>query len=329
MDPVTHTLTGYCLSQAGFNRKTRYATVALAIAANLPDADTISRAWGNVAYLEVHRGPADSLVGITALAALAAGVVYALRRNAPPRKNAPPLSVRWLFLGCWAATASHLLLDLTNSYGVRLFWPWSARFYAANLEPVVDPVLLAVVIAGLGFPALLRLISEEVGAPKSGMRQGAIVALGLMAGWLGLRAAAHARAVTFLSSRTYQGEDPVEVAAFPTLANPFAWIGVAETRSATAVLAVNAISGEPKSEHVFYKPRPSPALDAALKTRTLKVFLSVTRFPWARVEPSASGWRVTALDLRAAMPGSSRRGMVAEIRLDQNLRVLSQTLRLM
>jgi inner membrane protein len=331
MDPITHTLTGYCLSQAGFNRKTRNATVTLLVAANLPDIDAVSRLGGSLAYLEYHRGPTHSLVGITVLAALTAAVVYALRKDAPPGRNSPPLSAKWLFLGCWAATASHLLLDLTNSYGVRLFWPWSNRWYAADIESMVDPVLLALLIAALGFPALLRLISEEVGARKSGMQQGAVVALGLMAALWGLRYVTHERALTALSSRTYHGEDAVEVAAFPTPANPFVWTGVAETQSAIEVLPVNAINGglDTESELVFYKPKPSPALGAALKTRTLKVFMSFARFPWAQVEPWGSGWRVTVRDLRYATPGSSRARMIARIRLDKNLGVLSQTLRLM
>ena len=37
MEPVTHVLTGACLARAcGFNRKARYATLAMAIAAEIP-----------------------------------------------------------------------------------------------------------------------------------------------------------------------------------------------------------------------------------------------------------------------------------------------------
>ncbi len=330
MDPVTQTLTALSLSEAGFKRKTRDATLALLVAANLADLDVVSRAWGKLAYLQFHRGPADSLLGTTLLGALTAGVIYALRKNRPPARHAPPLNAKWLLLGCWAAAGSHLLLDLANSYGVQLFWPWSARWYAADIEFATDPVLLALLLVGLGLPALLRLVSEEVGARRGSMQSGALVALALVAGLLSLRWASHRRALTALQSRTYHGQEAEAVAAFPTLANPFEWIGVAETPTAIEVAPINSLNGEldTESERIYYKPNPSAPLRAALKTRTLKVFMSFARFPWARVRSSRSGWVVTVQDLRFVAPGTDRKPMSAQVRLNKNLRVLSQTLRL-
>jgi inner membrane protein len=330
MDFIAPSLTAYGLSEAGFNRKTRYATVALLVAANLSDVEVISRVWGNVTYLEYHRGPSDSLVGITLLAGLAAATVCVLKRDAVANKPLPPLRFGWLLLGCWAAAGSHLFLDFISPYGVQLFWPWSHRWYAADIEFGEDPVLLGLLIAGLGLPALLRLISEEVGARRPTMRAGAMVALGLVVMFWGFRWVNHQRALTALRSRTYRGEQAGAVAAFPSLANPFVWTGVVETPSAIEVVPINSLNGDldTESEGVYYKPKPSAPLETALKTRTMRVFIAFARFPWARVRPSRWGWLVTARDLRFAMPDSRYARIVARVRLDKNLRVISQSLRL-
>ena len=43
MEPITHMLTGAVLSRAGLNRKAKYMTAAMVIAAELPDIDVV---WG-------------------------------------------------------------------------------------------------------------------------------------------------------------------------------------------------------------------------------------------------------------------------------------------
>src|SRR5271157_2725302 len=167
MDNITHTLTGLALSQAGLNRKTRFATLALMVGANLPDLDLLWSSGGDGAnYLKYHRGITHSLLGVTVLGAALAGFLCYLGQRFPrakPKANGPPLDALWLFGVCWIATGSHLLMDFTNAYGVRLFLPFSDRWYALDIMPIVDLLLLLVLILGLGIPALFRVISEEVG----------------------------------------------------------------------------------------------------------------------------------------------------------------------
>ena len=49
MEPVTHFLTGAVLARAGFNRKAAYATLAMTLAAETPDLDTLWSVGGPVA----------------------------------------------------------------------------------------------------------------------------------------------------------------------------------------------------------------------------------------------------------------------------------------
>jgi inner membrane protein len=325
MDNVTHTLTAVALSHAGLGRKTRLATLTLIVAANLPDVDVVWSFGGGAAYLEHHRGITHSILGVSLLACLLAGVVFGLGRRLKP-KPGPALSLRWLLILSFVGTASHLLMDFTNSYGVRPFLPFSARWYASDIMFIFDPLLLLLLLLGLGLPLLLRLVSEEVGVRKSRPAWGAILALGALLSLWGLRAVAHRRALNFLEAQTYAGEEPRRVGAFPSPANPFGWTGVIETSAAYDVLPVDVLASDvdARSAQEFRKPEASPALAAALKTRTGGIFMDFARFPWAQVEAGDSGYDVQIRDLRFAT-ASAAGGFLAEIELDKNLVVRSES----
>ena len=64
MEPVTHILTGACLSRAGLNRRAAYATLTMAIAAEFPDIDTLWSLRGPIAGFQHHRGITHTFVGL-------------------------------------------------------------------------------------------------------------------------------------------------------------------------------------------------------------------------------------------------------------------------
>src|SRR5512142_905480 len=225
MDNITHTLTGLALANAGLNRKTRFATAALVIGSNLPDLDILWSMGGGATYLKYHRGITHSILGAAVLAVLLATIICLVgRRFPPPNKSRPTLDARWIFLACLIALGGHVLMDFTNAYGVRLFLPFSYRWYAWDIMFIIDPLLLAILIGGIAVPALFGLISEEVGARKPGFRRGAVVSLTMMLLLWGLRDVSHRRVLEQLDSHTYGGEGPVQIGAFPAPANPFEWI---------------------------------------------------------------------------------------------------------
>jgi inner membrane protein len=328
MDNLTHTLTGIALANAGLNRKTRFATLALVIGSNLPDIDIVWSLGGGATYLKYHRGITHSILGAAILAALLAAVIYYLGRNAaPPKKARPPLNARWLCLICGIALEGHVLMDFTNAYGVRLFMPFSSRWYAWDIMYIFDPLLLAMLVAGFAWPGLFRLISEEVGARKPGFRRGAIFSLSCLVLLWGLRDVAHRRVVAQLDAHIYGEENPIQVGAFPSAVNPFEWTGVVETDSAFRVISASALDNDVdmSNARVFFKPESTPALEAAEKTRTASIFLDFARFPWANVNESDLGDDVTIRDLRFYSPTERRPGFVAEIVLNKELKVVSQS----
>jgi inner membrane protein len=325
VDNLTHTLTAVALSHAGLHRKTRFATLTLIAAANLPDIDILSRFWGNTAYLKYHRGITHSILGVTLLAFLLGGAIYLLGSKVKS-KPGPSLSLRWLLILAWIGTASHLLMDFTNSYGVRPFLPFNARWCAWDIMFIFDPLLLLLLCLGLGLPSLLRLVSEEVGARKSRPAWGAIFSLcGLLCLW-GWRDVAHRRVLGFLEAHTYSDQNPLHVGAFPSPYNPFAWTGVVETDTEYDVLPASALDGDvdPHSALQFHKPEDSPAIEAALKTRTGQVFMDFARFPWAETEENEEGFDVQIRDLRfyTNLGGG---GFRAQIEMDKDLHVRSES----
>lgn len=326
MDNLTHTLVGVALGQAGLKRKSRYAMLALIIGSNLPDADIVTALDGGVNYLKNHRGITHSLLGLTVLAVILALAMYALGRMVSPRKNSPPLSLKWLFIVCWIATACHVLMDFTNAYGIRPFLPFSGRWVAWDIMPIVGPYLLVILILGLGLPAVLKLVTEEVGAgnrvSRTG-RTGAIVALCAMLALWGLRDFAHRRTLGMLNAHTYGEQTAVRLGAFPSPLSPFEWTGVAETDSSFYLLNADALASdvETSSAQMFRKPPASPELTAAQNAPAAKVFLNFARFPWAMVNATEEGFEVYIRDLRFASPRSSAWGFVLEIDLDRSLRV--------
>src|SRR5271155_391888 len=151
MEPVTHFLTGACLGRAGFNRKTAYATLAMTLAAEAPDIDVFWGFRGPLVAFEHHRGITHTLIAAPFMALIVTGLVWLVHkwssrakwRGKPPvqKRGLPP--PRWIliFLFALIADLSHLLLDYTNNYGVRPFFPFNLRWYERSIVFIFDPLI--------------------------------------------------------------------------------------------------------------------------------------------------------------------------------------------
>src|SRR4051794_2309072 len=236
------------MGRAGLNRKTALATLTLTLAAEAPDLDVLARVKGPAFSFAHHRGFTHSLLGVPLVAIVVVAFVYLVWRFRKRKSNDPNIPPRWglLFVYACLAGLSHILLDFTNSYGVRPFWPFSEKWYSWDIVFIVEPVLLALLIAGLTLPGLFSLINEEIGARRKGPpgRLAAGIALvGMVLVW-GVRDYEHRRALAALEARTYEGADPVRVSAYGVLGNPFHWNAVIETNTFFALSTVNSLTPE-------------------------------------------------------------------------------------
>ena len=335
MEPVTHFLFGATLSRAGLNRKTALATATMTLAAEAPDLDIIGRVHGSVFGFAHHRGFTHSFLGLPLVAAVVVGFIYMIWRVRGRRTRDPNLAPRWglLFAYAYLAGVSHILLDFTNHYGVRPFWPSSERWYSWDIVFIIEPVLLVILILGLILPSLFSLINEEIGAHDRGPRgrvAATIALVGVIAFW-GLRDYEHRRAVAMLESQTYQGVEPLRVSAYPYMLNPFQWYGVAETPAAFAMMNIDSLTPEldPEGRMQFrYKPEETPVTLAAKKSYLGRVYLDWARYPMTETEQVNEGsvaYVVRFRDLRYAYPGQSARATLgAVVFLDRDLRVVEE-----
>src|SRR5437764_11509577 len=240
---------GACIGRAGLNRKTALATATLTLAAEAPDIDVIGQVRGPIFSFAHHRGFTHSFLGVPLVAALVIAVIYAIwRLRGRPIKD-PSLPPRWGLLFFYACLAgfSHILLDFTNNYGVRPFWPFSERWYSWDIVFIVEPVMLVFLILGLVMPALFGLIDKEIGAHRSPVPRGSLSAtvalMGVVLMW-GVRDYQHRRAVSALEARTYNGADPLRASAYPKWIDPFHWYGVVETPAFFALAPVDSLTPE-------------------------------------------------------------------------------------
>ena len=301
MDPLTHTATGLLLGRAGMNRWTPQAAAVLALAANAPDIDIVTAAGGSLNYLHYHRHLTHSLAAAPVLAILTVALVRGVGGK----------PVRWAgaFAASLAAVVSHLLLDWTNLYGIRLLLPFSSSWLRLDLTPVIDIWIWSVLFLAFAGPFLARLVTAEITSGKPGWRRH-----GLGSAWLALvflvaynagRVVLHERALAVLDARLYSGAAPVRTAAWP-LQNPLVWRGLVETSQYYAIEDVD-LSGrfDPSRGQIFFKPQPDRAIEAALHNATFQTFLRFSQFPLWRVTAAAapeSGRNVEVFDIRFGTP---------------------------
>jgi inner membrane protein len=316
MDNLTHTLTGVLLARAGLSRLTPRGVWIAAIAANIPDIDVVSLAGGPATYFVYHRWITHAVVSVPVMAILPVLVVAAIFRTKLPWVKAWVVSL--------VAVASHLLLDYTNPYGIRLWLPFTDAWPALNVTHVVDIWIWALLLAGVAWPMLSGLVGSEIGAKARPGRGAAIAALVGIALYDSGRYILHDRAVQTLQSRVYDGVAARRAVAFPHFANPLAWDGWVETEKSWQAVKVNlAEEFDPQPVSVSWKPEEHPAMATARKLPIFQVLMKFAQTPYWRVTPAPNAPDadlVELVDLRFARDG--RNGFTATAVVDKSDRVL-------
>ncbi len=307
MEPVTHFLTGACIGRAGLNRKTAYATLAAVLASEAADIDVLWALRGPVEELKHHRGITHTLIAAPVAAGVVVGMVWLFhhwrsKRNEPRQPGVPSLAssiatggkpipptglVRrapqpvhwgWLYATALISALSHLLLDWTNNYGLRPFFPFNPRWYAGSFVFIAEPVLWGLLLAGVLIPGLLGLIGGEIGARRKPFRgQGwAIFALtGMVLLWC-WRWAEHAQALAMAGNTQITTAPVLRMAMEPYPINPFRWHAILETADYYQTAEIDTHTGSIDSDSrrdVLFKPPATPATEAAKQTPLGQVYL--------------------------------------------------------
>jgi inner membrane protein len=323
------------MGRAGLNRKTALATLTLTLAAEAPDLDVFGGFRGRAFGFAHHRGFTHSFLGVPIDAVAVVGFVYLIWQLRGRKTKDPNLPPRWGLLLLYAGLAglSHILLDFTNNYGVRPFWPFSEKWYSWDIVFIVEPVMLALLLLGLIVPGLFGLIDKEIGARPRGPRGRVAATLALLGVFLmwGVRDYEHRRAVNALEARTYDGAEPLRASAYPQMINPFHWSGVVETQAFFALEPVDSATPEvdPEGGMEFrQKPEETPVTLAAKHSYIGRAFLAWAQYPITETEtldPPREGYIVHFQDLRYAGMSTTRRDrspLGQAVELDRSLHVV-------
>ncbi len=339
MEPVTHFLTGACMSRAGFNRKTALATLTMVLAAEAADLDVLWAIKGPIAAFQHHRGITHSFLGAPFVAAATLGFVFLLHRwrtrsgNPLISRSNPPVRWGYLYWLALLAALSHILLDYTTAYGIRMFAPFDWRWYSWDIVFIVEPVILVALVLGLVMPSLFGLINQEIGVRSTGPRGrgGAIFALMCLVLVWGFRDYQHRRALNAMGAVLYQRAVPVKLGAYPYWVNPFRWHGVVETDSFFQTVPVDSLVptvDEQSRANTYFKPEETPVTQAAKASYFGQVYLDWAVFPVTqteKLEGAFKGYLVRFQDLRFAYPEMRGRGTLGGwVLLGPDLRVQEQ-----
>jgi len=339
MEPVTHFLTGACLSRTGLNRRAAYTTLAMVAGAEFPDIDTLWSVDGPVAGFTHHRGVTHTFIGLPVEAAIIVAAIYGIHRwrmareaNAPRPQPAAPLHWGLLYSFTLLALLSHLFLDYTNNYGIRPFFPFNPHWYAASIVFIFDPLIFVLLLAALVLPAIFRLVSSEVGARRQpfAARGWAIAALlGVVALWT-LRETQHSRAMQLAMAQSVAApvvshdstqtvddsappdspapSDPTPVyltaqraLASPDPLSPFRWYTVTDFGPFYQLGKADSSMGVVVPSQVTQpKLNPSPALLAAEASRLGHAYLDWSSMPFITVTSASTAGLDDLGDILAA-----------------------------
>jgi inner membrane protein len=291
MEPVTHFLTGACIGRAGLNRKTAHATLTAVLAAEAADLDILWSLRGPVEELKHHRGITHTFLAAPVVAGVVVGAVWlvdrwlrkrsarmadALDQNA--RAPSAPIRLGWLYLTALLAALSHLLLDWTNNYGLRPFFPFDPHWYAGSFMFIAEPVVWGLLFLALFMPWMLGLVGGEIGARRTPFRgRGwaifALTGMLLLGCW---RWAEHAQAQAMVENTQLTAAPVKRIAMEPYPVNPYRWHAILDTEDFFQTAEINTRTGSIDSDSrrdVLFKPPATAATEAAKQTLLGQVYL--------------------------------------------------------
>src|SRR5580765_4456718 len=141
MDNVCHTLVGAALAECGLRRRTRYATAALLLGANLPDIDVLAL-FGHHG-LGFRRGITHGIPALIVWPFVLTAVILAWHRLVTRDSRLETQTTHPIELLKLSAIAilTHPTLDWMNTYGMRWLMPFDGTWTSADALFIVDPWL--------------------------------------------------------------------------------------------------------------------------------------------------------------------------------------------
>ena len=289
MDNLCHSLVGLACGEAGLKQRTAFGNATLVIASNIPDVDALvfltdtpsvafRRGW-------THGILAQALLPI----ALTAAIVIADRVIAGRRGRSPVVRPAAVLALSYAGVVLHILMDLLNTYGVRLLKPLSDRWYYGDAVFIIDPWLWLMLGAGVVLARRWRRVLP------------ARVALGTAASYIAgmLWLAAVSRGAVLDAWLMARGEEPRAAMVGPAPLNPLRKAIIIDAgdhyQTGTLTWYPRAVRFAPGT---IPKNADLPDVTRAREHDNVRAVLVWARFPYYEVASNAASTVVTLRDVR-------------------------------
>ncbi|QZY56575.1 metal-dependent hydrolase [Crassaminicella profunda] len=223
MDPITHGVIGLAISAYSGDPVafTNPVSLGCAIGAMSPDIDIIAKLKGDYVYLKHHRGISHS---IPALFVLAGIITIGLSLFFAEFQLLRVFI--WTLIGC----ISHTFFDILNSYGAKLFMPFTKKKSMIGILMLYDPVITVLCF-------LLIFVKEKTTALYIGIAMSFFIYL--ISRWMMKQ-----RAEKIVKNYYHHGYKVCSVNILPALMAYHKWDFIVSTKSHNLVGQVNLLNGK-------------------------------------------------------------------------------------
>lgn len=302
MDNLCHSLVGAAIGKAGLARRTTLGMSTLVVANNLPDIDVAVFATSTLA-MSFRRGWTHGVLAQALLPVALTGVMLGYDRYVVQRRpDAPPRAIaRELLLLSYLGVLLHVVMDLMNSYGVRLLMPFSGQWFYGDALFIVDPWLYLAL--GLGWWWSRR---REVGGGAFASRP-ARIAVAVSAIYVLLMLVSNLAARAEVRHGLDRAGRPADTRFMvtPVAVNPFIREVVVD------------VGDRYEKGNLWFQPWPhfrpagfgmpngmnDPDAQSALQSPRAQAFLRWSRFPFVQVDRNTSPPAIWINDYRYANAG--------------------------
>ncbi len=240
------------------------AGMAFAAGSVLPDLDVLLMAFGRRFYLKGHQRVTHSLITLPLMVLF---VSVPLWLSSFPLKEA--------VLAAFAGLLLHMLLDLTNTYGISLLWPVSLKRFSLDAVFFIDATAWA-----------LTLLCSLAAYLTSSVVPLAVLVL-LMALYVSFKMVIRKKAMQKLGVRVL----------VPGALNPFVFFAVRKDGEEVLSFAYNTLTGQERS-HMHFPMPDERHISLARTSRVSRDMEQVAKYLHiTSVEETPEGTSIVAHDL--------------------------------
>jgi len=140
MDPITHAVVGLSVAVLAGEPMalSNPAVIGCLVGSIIPDGDIIMQLKGDYVYLKNHRGSSHSIPMMFVYAGVLTGLLWLAFGS---------MALWRVFLLTLLGCFSHIALDITNSYGAQILWPFCKKRITFDLLLIYDPMLIIVCLS--------------------------------------------------------------------------------------------------------------------------------------------------------------------------------------